>query len=867
VDGPAADGDHADQVVVVAGGICLLAHVVIRSVSLSSMIPRRAASVAVTALLAVALLSAPAFGQTAPTVTGRVIDAFSMGPLAGARVAAGSLTATTDRDGRFSLTLPPGPARLIVTADGHLPEQVDVTAGGQTVTLEVLLLSRSQFTEDVVVTAGAKPAPTAPATIDVSPLAVRSIAGAAENVFRTVQTLPGVNATEDFGSRLSVRGGGPDQNLTAMDGVEIHDPYRLFGLTSAFNPETVENFEFVAGGFSPKYGDRLSSILLIENRPGTQTRAFAGSFSLALTDANAVVEGKLPGDMKGSWIVSARRTYYDLIANRIVGTTLPSFGDVQAKASWEMRPGQRLSIFVLRSREKTDAQFDSSSTDSSLGLGNRAFNDLLSVSLASTFGTRVSARTTASWYRYGDSLDAAGNVRDEASRSNAPGDAAFGRSNVAFTRDLGVRDLSAREELAISASPKHLIETGGDVHALDTSWGWTISGDRNTNEANGSSIRGGTGLPSLLDSRQQSVRAAAWAVDRFQVMPRLRIDPGLRLDWNGVAGEFILSPRVSARVNAGRGFAVRGSVGLFTQSPGYEKLLQSDYFVDLTAARELSLKSERSVHVLGSVEREFAPGAVARVEGYYKSFDRLIVGRLETPAETAARVALYDFPADLRSSIPLAPQITSNPENGATGQAYGFDVYVAHQPRSASERFAGWGSYTWGHATIDGYGRGYPFDYDRRHALSLVGTYRAKRWLELAGSARVASGFPYAPVLGLVVAASEVTDASGNLVKYVPKVDANGLYVWTTTRGGVDNLNAARLPLFARVDVRATFRPSWSANRWQLYVEVINVLNRENAGSLDPVLSYDPSSDRPSISYQRNGGFPLLPSIGIRCRF
>ena len=141
---------------------------------------------------------------------------------------------------------------------------------------------------------------------------MRSIAGAAENIFRTVQTLPGVNATEDFGSRLSVRGGGPDQNLTVMDGVEIHDPYRLFGLTSAFNPETIENFEFVAGGFSPKYGDRLSSILLIENRAGTQAKAFAGSFSLALTDTNAVVEGRLPGGMKGAWIVSARRTYYDL---------------------------------------------------------------------------------------------------------------------------------------------------------------------------------------------------------------------------------------------------------------------------------------------------------------------------------------------------------------------------------------------------------------------------------------------------------------------------------------------------------------------------------------------------------------------------
>ena len=835
--------------------------------SLPKNFPLRGPWLAAAALLLLAVFSGPAIAQPAPNVTGRVLDAFSMGPLAGARVTAGTESAVADRDGRFALTLPRGTTRLAVTADGHLTEQVEVAVGDQPVSVEVLLLSQSQFKEDVTVTAGLKPVPVSPSTTDVSPLAVRSIAGAAENIFRTVQTLPGVNATEDFGSRLSVRGGGPDQNLTVMDGVEIHDPYRLFGLTSAFNPETIENFEFVAGGFSPKYGDRLSSILLIENRPGTQAKAFAGSFSLALTDTNAVVEGKLPGSAKGSWIVSARRTYYDLIANRIVGTTLPAFTDVQAKATWEMRPGRRLSLFVLSSRERTDADFEEESTASNLGLGNRAGNDLVSLTLASTWGSRASSRTIASWYSYTDSLDAAGDLRDEASRSNAPGDEAFGRASVAFTRDLGVRDLSLREEVAISASPTHVVEAGGEVHVLDTRWGWDISGDRNTNEANGSSVQGGAGLPSQLDSRQQSVRAGAWVLDRIQATPRLRIDPGLRADWNGVAGETLLSPRVSARFDLGGGYAVRASAGYFTQSPGYEKLLQSDYFVDLTDARALSLTSERSIHALCALEREFAPGLVARVEGYYKTFDRMIVGRLETPAETASRVALYDYPADLQSSIPAAPQIVSDPVNGADGSAYGFDLYVAHQPNSASERFSGWGSYTWGRATVDGYGRRYPFDYDRRHALSLVGTYRVKRWLELAGSARVASGFPYDPVLGLVVAASPVYDESGTLAKYVPEVDAKGLYVWTTTKGGVENLNTGSLPLFARVDVRATFKPSWFSSRWQFYVEVINVLNRENAGSLNPVLSYDPGSDRPAVSYERQGSLPLLPSLGIRCRF
>ena len=88
-----------------------------------------------------------------------------------------------------------------------------------------------------------------------------------------------------------MRGGSPDQNLTMMDGVEVHDPYRLFGLTSAFNPEIIQRFELSTGGFSAKYGDRLSSLLVVENRDGSRAERLAGSAALSITDANVVFEG------------------------------------------------------------------------------------------------------------------------------------------------------------------------------------------------------------------------------------------------------------------------------------------------------------------------------------------------------------------------------------------------------------------------------------------------------------------------------------------------------------------------------------------------------------------------------------------------
>jgi hypothetical protein len=824
------------------------------------------------ALLFLAAASAALAAQAppaaqAPTITGRVLDASSMRPIAGAVLRSGDSRVVTDAAGRFALVLPRGEARLAVSADGYLPDEVQVTIGVAPVTVEVLLLNQAQFREDVVVSGATIPTAPSPSTIEVSPLQVRTVAGASENVFKVLQTLPGVNATADFGSRISVRGGGPDQNLTIMDGVEIHDPYRLFGLASAFNPATVENFQLTAGGFSPKYGDRLSSILLIENRAGTTAQRLRGSANLSLTDANVVVEGRVPGVRSASWIVTGRRTYYDLVADRITGMDLPSFGDLQAKTVWEIRPGRRVTFFALRSRENTNATFTDSGTASRLGFVNGAHNDLLSASLVTTLGQRASSRTIVSWSRYGDGLTVEGDFRNDSARSNAPDASGFGRSLLTFTRDLSVGDVSVREEAGLKAGDRHFLETGFETHSLRTTWGWRLAGGRNLNEANGSSARGGAGLPSLLDSRQDTARAGAWLVDRYMAASWMTLEPGLRVDWSGLARETVVSPRMSANIAVRPSLRVRAAVGLFTQSPGYEKLLQSDYFVDLTSVTSLSIKSERAVHVLGAVERDLGHGLLARVEGYYKSYDRLIVGRLESPGETAARVALYEFPPSLASSVPSAPQITSTPVNGATGRTYGFDLYVSRRATSAADRFSGWASYTWGRADLDAYGRRYPFDYDRRHALSLVGSARLTRLLELAATVRAASGFPYTPVQGIRVAALAITTANNEPIRYVPQQDANGLYVWTTDPGGVNTLNSGRLPLFARVDVRVTFRPSRSNHRWLLYVEVVNALNRKNTGAYETKLEYDPGSDRPRLVLSPTAALPRLPSFGCRFSF
>ena len=821
--------------------------------------------------------AAHASQTTTATVTGEVRDE-SGASLPGAEITAtalidGAVSRTqSDGAGRFELAgLGPGRYAIVGERPGFVPAVIaDLVLDPGSSRSVILELRVPGISETVSVGAEQAEPAAAPSTIAVAPRAVQNVAGAAENIYRVLQTLPGVTAVNDFDSRLSVRGGGPDQNLTVMDGVEIHNPYRLFGLTSAFNPETVERFELITGGFSARYGDRLSSILVVENRPGSPATGLGATAALGLTDGNAIAEGRLPGMNGSSWLLTGRRTYYDLVAERIVDADLPSFADLQARADVQMRPGHKLTVFGLNSRESTDARFDEDEDggDEFVDIQTSTRNDLGAVAYAGTFGPRVFSKTTASWYRNRELIDFNGGIRTGSRRSNRPDGGAEPLANVIFTRALSIRDLAVRQELTVSAGASHLIEAGFESHNLDTTWRWRISGDRNFDAANGSSAQGGTGIPSLLDSARTTRRAGVWLADRWTLGERLRLEPGVRVDWSGITREAIVSPRLALVADLTDWTRVRLAGGLFTQSPGYEKLLQSDYFLDLSYSDGLSLTSERAWHALAAIERGIGSELTVRLEGYYKDFDGLILGRLETPAEVAARVATYAFPEDLSFGIPRAPQVTSVPRNLGDGRAYGLEVYAAKQAASASSRLTGWASYTWGRAETTAYGRTFAADYDRRHALSVVGSYRFSRLIELATTWRAQSGFPYTPAIGVRPAATEeATTVGTGATRLIPLLDDQGLIVWSADYGDSSNFNTGRLPVFSRVDARVTFRPRWSNDRWQLYVEVINLLNRDNASDLSTELVYDPDSDRPRPIEVRSGRLPLLPSFGIRHRF
>jgi hypothetical protein len=225
----------------------------------------------------------------------------------------------------------------------------------------------------------------------------------------------------------------------------------------------------------------------------------------------------------------------------------------------------------------------------------------------------------------------------------------------------------------------------------------------------------------------------------------------------------------------------------------------------------------------------------------------LTIGRLETEQERCARVASYDFPAELTESVPQAAQVTRFPVSAGRGRAYGVDIVLGRAASRSRRALDGWISYSYGLAQREAWGLRFPFDYDRRHAVTIVASWQARRWLRLAVTERVASGFPRTPEIRRVSAIDDASDVDGdgNRTELVPR-RANGALVYETVDASLAQINSTRYPYYARLDARATFTPGGPDGRLTLYLDVINVLNRRI----------------PTVQV-----LPILPSLGAHWRF
>ena len=307
-----------------------------------------------------------------------------------------------------------------------------------------------------------------------------------------------------------------------MDGVEVHDPFRLFGLASAFNPETIDRFELATGGFSVKCGDRLASLLVVENRDGRAGRVGGTAARSARPTATSCWKAACPVEPR----IVARdgaRTCARPHRRALHRPGPAGIQDLQVRGQWLPTDHSQVTLFGLRSRRAANVSLEEAEVTGSCRGGTAS--DLAWTRRALPVGGDGTSQSTIGWSRtharfgFGLALDS-GNLR-----SNNPSDDDPPLLNSAFDYGLSLDDRSFRQDVGWVAG-RHAIDAGFDVHHLTTRLRFAFTGDHNPIAANGSSVQGGSGLPDLLSSIPAASRGSAWLQDTWHARTNLTLQVG-----------------------------------------------------------------------------------------------------------------------------------------------------------------------------------------------------------------------------------------------------------------------------------------------------------------------------------------------------
>jgi hypothetical protein len=816
------------------------------------------------------LLPVLSAAQGTGVIAGRIhIDAGE--PAAGANVVLleTRFGAAVGTDGGFSIAdLPEGEFRLQVRLIGYEDSEVTPVRvrSGDTSRVDLTLHQRAVELGTVVITGTRRQdaSDTRPSVTTMSPREAKTLPGAAEDVLRSLQALPGVTSVSDFSSQLVIRGSGPDQNLILIDGFEVLNPYRLYGFVSMFNPETVSEISLQTGGFAAQYGDRLSAVLDVRNREGRTESWTAGKANVSLTNMNLIVDGGLSFlNRDASYLVSFRRTYYDLILGPVLKSArlvkgdvaLPNFRDLQVKVALPLGGPHKLLLNAFTSRDGVELMSGAErDTPDSINIFDKSFNTLLGATWQLNPSQDLVAQTQVSWYRNtGDGLFDGTFVDPAQNTGNLGRLDTTGIRLFRFAVDYDyIYEKSSLAQRVLWSGEQHAIEVGYGVDMLRTDFIRYFQVDESFQEFLRSR---GQVVPTDAVETVRYNRFNAYLQDRIAIGDRFFVQPGLRLDYYPVLHRSVyVAPRLNVSYKLDELSTIRAAVGTYYQSPGMEK---QDFRLRLSFSRGnfSTLNAERADHVILGFDRMVSPEWQFKVETYYKRFRDIVVseklpGSQWHTARTGANVFTREgWTAPVRVA---ADSVSPRPVNDAKGISSGVEVLLQKLRTLPGDRFTGWVGYALSFSERDRHGVISPFLFDQRHAVNVVGNYRfAERW-DIGARFTLRSGRPFAQALG--VKPRVVYQRVNGVDIPVVQVDPNGRVILDVEYER--DAYRGRLNLYHSLDVRVTTYPRWWGLDWSFYLDVENVYNRENQQQLSYYVDTGGNLRQRAVN-----GIPFLPSV------
>ncbi len=187
-----------------------------------------------------------------------------------------------------------------------------------------------------------------PSTFKIDPIAAKMLPTPFGEFNMLLSTLPGVVSNNELSSAYQVRGGNFDENLVYVNDIPVYRPFLIRagqqeGL-SFVNPDLVSGIQFSSGGWQSKFGDKLSSNLLIDYK---KPQNFGGSVTLGLLGGAMHLEGA-SSDKKLSYLLGIRhkRSQYLLNTLETQGEYLPQFTDLQSFINYKISPKSELGVLM-----------------------------------------------------------------------------------------------------------------------------------------------------------------------------------------------------------------------------------------------------------------------------------------------------------------------------------------------------------------------------------------------------------------------------------------------------------------------------------------------------------------------------------------
>ena len=791
------------------------------------------------------------------SINGFIRDDASGEPISYANVflSNSSLGAATNSDGYFVISeIPLGLYELNATMIGYavFKKKVDLSLG-ESIRLEIRLKEEAIKGTEVLVTAERQKFERSMESSQIA-LDLREINSAPAfvepDVFRTLQMLPGVQTTSDFSSALYVRGSTPDQNLIMLDGIAVYNPYHLGGIFSTFNTDAIKEADFHAGGFPARYGGRMGAILNVINREGN-TEKITGSANLSLISSKALIEGPLPKwkGMKGSWMISGRRTYIDKVVDALAlpsgsknsdGSDIPLrfpyyFYDYQIKANLDIDQDHRLTFTRFYGDDVLDFSYEDPSEtvsnenvtiqqDSKFGLDWPWGNQTNGLTWRWIVSPKMITKTFLSNSRYRFDFDLFFQNRDLYTYSDST---VINFINFNWNIYDIIKDRTLETEVQYKYSNDHELTGGFQIKKIRFDLG--IEYDLETQDTSF------TWNPLSLKNNTQEI--SFFLQDRWEVSKRLKIRSGLRLTDYNLHKKIYADPRIGMKYHISDDIALKANWGLYhqfltTANNQDENLRLVELWLGIPKEKPASV----SEHVIGGIEYMSPRNIFYRIELYQKTFENLLTLKQDNANE-------YEG---------TSQNSTMNEFWDTRGNSNGIELLV----KKSSGKFNGWIGYTFSETKYYTEPSGWHNpNFDRTHTINIVGNYDLTSDLELSAALTQSSGNPYTKILG------RVYDWEQSLY--------NDSYWYPIDSYLVGAKNTERYDDYFRIDIGMTRKGgNLFGLEYDTYWQIMNLTRHINILSYRYRTKTDPlTGNQLGVQRQPIPMFPLIFTFGVKFEF